>query len=158
MKTLKNQSTETIMNYHWNEDTINHFRFESNYDSYANIKEQVKEFVEINCSLESGETEEMLVEDLLNQIYNTTDFRNERQLIILEKLINNFYVKAHCEETWEDLDLTDEQNAIFEHLLYNMNYNCERNEEMSDYMLRATYKEAANYYLEVFLPKFKFKK
>jgi len=59
------------MNYHWNEETINHFRFESNYDSYANIKERVKEFVEIDCSLENGETEEMLVEDLLNQIYNT---------------------------------------------------------------------------------------
>ena len=59
------------MNYYWNEDTTNHFRFESNYDSYANIKEQVKEFVEIDCSLENGETEEMLVEDLLNQIYNT---------------------------------------------------------------------------------------
>ena len=72
---------------------------------------------------------------------NTTDFRNEGQLIILEVLINNFHVKAHSEE---DLDLTDEQNAIFEHLLYNMNYDCERNEEM-----------AANYYLEVFLPKFK---
>jgi len=58
------------MNYHWNTDTINHFRFESNYDSYDNIKEQVKNFVEINCSLENGETEEMLVKDLLNQIYN----------------------------------------------------------------------------------------
>ena len=59
------------MNYYWNEDTINHFRFESNYDSYTNIKERVKEFVEIDCSLENGETEEELVEDLLNQIYNT---------------------------------------------------------------------------------------
>ena len=82
---------------------------------------------------------------------NTTDFRNEGQLIILEVLINNFHVKAHSDE---DLDLTDEQNAIFEHLLYNMDYDCERNEEMSNYMLRATYKEAANYYLEVFLPEF----
>ena len=83
---------------------------------------------------------------------NTTNFRNEGQLIILEVLINNFHVKAQTEE---DLDLTDEQNAIFEHLLYNMNYDCECNEEMSNYMLRATYKEAANYYLKVFLPKFK---
>ena len=86
---------------------------------------------------------------------NTTDFRNEGQLIILEILINNFHVKAYSKE---DLDLTDEQNAIFEHLLYNMNYDCERNEEMSNYMLRATYEEAANYYLEVFLPKFKLTK
>jgi len=59
------------MNYYWNEDTINHFRFESYYDSRTNIKERVKEFVEIDCSLENGETEEELVEDLLNQIYNT---------------------------------------------------------------------------------------
>ena len=59
------------MNYYWNEDTINHFRFESNFVSVAIIKERVKEFVEIGCSLEDGETEEMLAEDLLNQIYNT---------------------------------------------------------------------------------------
>jgi len=59
------------MNYYWNEDTINHFRFESNYDNYTNIKEQVKNFVEINCSLENGETEEMLIQDLMKQIYNT---------------------------------------------------------------------------------------
>ena len=83
---------------------------------------------------------------------NTTNFRNEGQLIILEVLINSFHVKAQTEE---DLDLTDEQNAIFEHLLYNMDYDCECNEEMTDYMLRATPKEAANYYLKVFLPKFK---
>ena len=82
---------------------------------------------------------------------NTTDFRNEGELIILEILIKNFHVMAHSEE---DLDLTDDQNAIFEHLLYNMDYDCECNEEMSNYMLRATYKEAANYYLEVFLPNF----
>ena len=80
------------------------------------------------------------------------NLRNERQLIILEVLINNFHVKAHSEE---DLDLTDDQNAIFEHLLYNMDSDCECDEEMVDYMLRATYKEAANYYLEVLLPKFK---
>jgi hypothetical protein len=87
------------------------------------------------------------------------NLRNEGQMIILEVLINNFHVKAHSEE---DLDLTDKwlsllccQNAIFEHLLYNMDYDCECNEEMTDYMLRATYKEAANYYLEVFLPNFK---
>jgi len=77
---------------------------------------------------------------------------NNKLIKKLEVLINDLHVKAHSKK---DLNLTDEQNAIFEHLLYNMNYDCERNEEMSNYMLRATYKEAANYYLKVFLPKFK---
>ncbi len=55
--------------FYWDEDTLNAFKFEANYDSYANIKEQVEFFVMVDCHLEDGETEEMLVKDLLNQIY-----------------------------------------------------------------------------------------
>jgi len=57
----------------WNEDTLNAFRFEAQYDSYANIKEQVEFFVAVDCHLEDGETEEMLVNDLINQIYSKDD-------------------------------------------------------------------------------------
>ena len=57
--------------FYWDEDTLNAFRFEAKYDSYANIKESVEFFVSVDCHLEDGETEEMLVQDLLNQIYNT---------------------------------------------------------------------------------------
>lgn len=56
--------------FHWNEDTLNAFKFEANYDSYSNIKEQVEFFVMSDCQLEDGETEEMLTKDLLKQIYN----------------------------------------------------------------------------------------
>jgi len=59
------------MNYHWNEDTLNAFILESNYINKEELLKSVTEFVEIDCHLEDGETEEMLVEDLLNQIYNT---------------------------------------------------------------------------------------
>jgi hypothetical protein len=57
--------------FYWDEDTLNAFRFESNYMSKEELLKSVTEFVEMNCYLEDGETEEMLVEDLLNQIYNT---------------------------------------------------------------------------------------
>ena len=46
-------------------------KFEAKYDSYASIKEQVEFFVMVDCHLEDGDTEEMLVRDLLNQIYKT---------------------------------------------------------------------------------------
>lgn len=55
--------------FYWDEDTLNAFRFESNYMSKEELLKSVTEFVEIDCHLEDGETEEMLVEDLLNQIY-----------------------------------------------------------------------------------------
>ena len=58
------------MNYHWNEDTLNAFILESNYINKEELLKSVTEFVEIDCHLEDGETEEMLVKDLLNQIYN----------------------------------------------------------------------------------------
>mgnify|MGYP003655120633 FL=1 len=58
------------MEYYWNEDTINHFKFESNYLSKEHIEDQVRNFVEDQCSLEDGDTEEKLVNDLIKQIYD----------------------------------------------------------------------------------------
>ena len=55
--------------FHWNEDTINHFKFESNYLSKEHIEDQVRNFVEDQCSLEDDETEEMLVKDLMNRVF-----------------------------------------------------------------------------------------
>ena len=57
--------------FYWNEDTIDAFRFEANYMSKEELLKSIAEFVEIDCHLEDGETEEMLVNDLLNQIYKT---------------------------------------------------------------------------------------
>ena len=58
-----------MKNYYWNEDTINHFKFISNYTNKNEVIKQVTEFVEIDCTLENGETEEELIKDLINKIY-----------------------------------------------------------------------------------------
>jgi hypothetical protein len=55
---------------HWNQETINHFRFQSSYLNEKQIKASVKDFVECDCTPEDGETEEDLVIDLIEQIYN----------------------------------------------------------------------------------------
>jgi hypothetical protein len=57
------------MKYNWNEDTVDHFKFESFYENREKIEERIKEFVELDCTPEDGETEEDLIEDLINQIY-----------------------------------------------------------------------------------------
>ena len=57
--------------YYWNEETLEIFRELIELDeSFENIKKEVEIFVDRDCDLEDNETEEMLVEDLLNQIYN----------------------------------------------------------------------------------------
>jgi hypothetical protein len=55
--------------YHWNEDTIYHFYFISSYISKQAVLEKVRAFVDIECQLEDGDTEEELVNDLMSKIY-----------------------------------------------------------------------------------------
>lgn len=55
--------------FHWNEETIQHFRFQSNYLNEKQMKASVKDFVEYDCTPEDEETEEDLVIDLVKQIY-----------------------------------------------------------------------------------------
>ena len=55
--------------YKWNEDTINHFGIIFDGYSSEEMYNMIKEFVELNCQLEEGETEKDLVEDLINKIY-----------------------------------------------------------------------------------------
>ena len=55
--------------FHWNDDTIAHFRFESSYLTKKQTILAIKEFVEIDCILEDNETEEMFVIDLINQVF-----------------------------------------------------------------------------------------
>jgi hypothetical protein len=57
--------------YYWNEETISHFQFVSNYISKNEVLKQIQEFVEIDCQIEIGDTEEMLVNDLINQVYSS---------------------------------------------------------------------------------------
>ena len=55
--------------YKWNEDTINHFKFISNYAEIEEVFEMIKDFVEIDCQLEDGETEQDLIMDIMSKIY-----------------------------------------------------------------------------------------
>ena len=54
---------------YFNDDTINHFKFESNYVSKKEILKQVKEFVEIVCEYNSSEDKQMLIHTLIKLIY-----------------------------------------------------------------------------------------
>ena len=56
---------------YFNDDTIKHFQFESNYVSKKEIQKQVNEFVEIDCTftLESNEDKQMLINTLMELIY-----------------------------------------------------------------------------------------
>jgi hypothetical protein len=70
MHTTTNKNNNTLMSkFYWNEETIQHFRFQSNYINEKQMLESVKDFVACDCTLEDGETEEDLVIDLMEQIY-----------------------------------------------------------------------------------------
>ena len=53
---------------YFNEETIRHFQFESNYISKDEILKAVIEFVEIDCVTDN---EQMLINTLMKLIYNT---------------------------------------------------------------------------------------
>ena len=57
------------MKYNWNEDTVDHFKFESFYEYRGEMERRIKEFVELNCIPEDGETEEDLINDLIETVY-----------------------------------------------------------------------------------------
>ena len=70
------------MKYNWNEDTVDHFKFESYYESREKIEQRIKEFVELDCIPEEGETEEDLADDLIEAVYT-----DPRQLSYKDKVI-----------------------------------------------------------------------
>ena len=54
------------MKYTWSKETLNSYK-----ELIVKInKEEIDFFVTNHCNLEDGDTNEMLVTDLLNQIYN----------------------------------------------------------------------------------------
>jgi len=61
---------KTKHQFHWNDDTLDYFQFQSNYQNREENEKEIKVFVETCCSLEEGETEEMLINDLIKQVYN----------------------------------------------------------------------------------------
>ena len=65
------------MKYYWNEETVEHFKFESFYEGREKIEQRIREFVELECVPEDGETEEELANDLLDVVYNENDVLGE---------------------------------------------------------------------------------
>lgn len=61
---------KTNKKFHWSEETLNHFEFQSSYDSRDKVLQDIILFVENDCTLENNETEDELINDLINQIYN----------------------------------------------------------------------------------------
>ena len=55
---------------YFNEETIFHFQFESNYVSKNEILKSVIEFVEIDCKYNNVEEEQMLINTLMQLIYS----------------------------------------------------------------------------------------
>ena len=55
---------------YFNEETIRHFQFESNYISKDEILKAVIEFVEIDCKYNNVEEEQMLINTLMKLIYS----------------------------------------------------------------------------------------
>lgn len=57
--------------YHWNEDTIDHFKFMSNYSSKDEVFDAITAFVEIDCSIEERiRSDEDLAIELFKKVYN----------------------------------------------------------------------------------------
>ncbi len=55
--------------FHWNDDTIAYFKYESTKLTRNQTILAITEFVEIDCVLEDDETEEMFVKDLINRVF-----------------------------------------------------------------------------------------
>ena len=55
--------------YYWNEDTVDHFKFMSNYSRKSEVIDAIKEFVDINCTIEDDESEEDLYNDLILKVF-----------------------------------------------------------------------------------------
>jgi len=64
------------------------------------------------------------------------------------------YQQIANSNTSSDDELIDSANAIPLYL-YDNGYDAEQNDELMDYLLKATDEEAARYWLNNFLPKFK---
>jgi len=58
------------MKYTWSEETLNSYKELIEKINKEEMLKEVDFFVTNHCNLEDGDTNEMLIEDLLNQIYS----------------------------------------------------------------------------------------
>lgn len=78
----------------------------------------------------------------------------ETSLIELKNKINSYKSVASDEVNCDFDELCAAANSPHEFILETFKFDTEWDREMMDYLLKATDLEAANYLLEVFLPKF----
>jgi hypothetical protein len=55
--------------FYWSEETISHFKFISSYLTKKQTVRKIELFVETDCIPAEEETEDMLVQDLINEVY-----------------------------------------------------------------------------------------
>ena len=61
----------TTSKFYWNQETINHFKLESNSFSKKFVIKNITAFVQNDCmNWKRGGTHQDLIEDLTNQVYN----------------------------------------------------------------------------------------
>ena len=63
----KYKVTMTKNKYYWSEDTLEYFKERNKPGCFGQYYREVEEFVKQNCSLEQGDTYELLRDDLINQ-------------------------------------------------------------------------------------------
>jgi len=54
---------------YWSEETVNYFKFISNYLNKEQTIKKIELFVEVDCTPQGDESEEDLIKDLTNIIY-----------------------------------------------------------------------------------------
>jgi len=79
------------MKYTWNDHTLNSFKEMINKINKEEMFNDVTFFVENHCQLEDGDTNEMLVADLLNQIYNGKIDEDYVEFTFNDSVIKNPY-------------------------------------------------------------------
>ena len=55
--------------YEWNEDTVNHFKFESSYIGRNAIYQKIVDFIDVECQLEDGDDEDEMADDLMSKVF-----------------------------------------------------------------------------------------
>jgi len=55
--------------YKWNDDTLCHFKLISSYLSKKEVIEEMKEFIDIWCTVKDSDTEELMIKDLTLAVF-----------------------------------------------------------------------------------------
>jgi hypothetical protein len=64
---IKTLNEKQIMGYYWNDDTIEYFKKQNKPGCEGEYIREIWDFVKNNCTLEDGETYEMLGNDLITK-------------------------------------------------------------------------------------------